>query len=92
MHVVPLLNAHAVGRRIVGRREAGVSSRTSVEQLECRVERRPRRHVVTGSRRLGCRPWTACGYAREWAVLKKAWDLSITPAERDALAGALAGC
>lgn len=33
-----------------------------------------------------------CAYARDWAAVKKAWDLSVTSAELDALRAMLATC
>ena len=33
-----------------------------------------------------------CGYARDWAALKKAWDLSVTSVELEALKAMLATC
>ncbi|TAL13674.1 MAG: hypothetical protein EPN99_15085 [Frankiales bacterium] len=90
VHVVPLPNAHASGGDTwdAAKREQFANV---VDQLEvvsngtaaARADRAPEAWLPTVD---------SCGYAREWAALKKAWDLSVTTAERDALAAALAGC
>lgn len=90
VHVVPLANAHASGGAAwdAARRE---SFANALDQLRVVSN-------ATASARGDKAPeaWLpavdACGYAREWAAVKKAWDLSVTPAERDALAGALGTC
>ena len=89
-HVVPLPNAHASGGSSwdAAKREQFANA---VDQLRvvstatasARGDRAPEAWLPTVD---------ACGYAREWAALKKAWDLSVTAAERDALAGALGTC
>ena len=90
VHVVPLPNAHASGGDgwDAAKRE---SFANAVDQLKvvsngtaaARADRAPEGWLPSVD---------SCGYAREWAALKKAWDLSVTTAERDALAAALATC
>lgn len=90
VHVVPLPNAHASGGDTwdAAKREQFANV---VDQLKVVS------HVTAGARAdRAPEAWLptvdACGYAREWAALKKAWDLSVTTAERDALAAALGTC
>lgn len=90
VHVVPLPNAHASGGDTwdAAKREQFANV---VDQLKvvsngtaaARADRAPEAWLPTVD---------SCGYAREWAALKKAWDLSVTAAERDALAAALGTC
>lgn len=90
VHVVPLPNAHASGGDTwdAAKREQFANV---VDQLKvvsngtaaARADRAPEAWLPSVD---------ACGYAREWAALKKAWDLSVTTAERDALAAALGTC
>lgn len=91
-HVVPLAQAQAAGAH------AWTTEKRTAYANDLSVLRVVGKTVATDRSDRAPDGWQPplesgrCAYARDWAAVKKAWDLTVTSAELDALKAMLATC